>query len=733
MGSGVDIRAVGFVLSQINDGFIFETFAQRFLAQRLGYKFCPIGGIKDRGIDGLELTFGREGIDKFVYQVSIEKKPIDKISRTLDAIVKNKIECIKLYYVTNIEVKDIDHLADTFLESHGIPVTIYDAKWFIANINESDGTVNIYRTFVESYFHEFNQPGKSYEIANLEADPRLFVFLRQQWDKYRKDREIDILLADTLILFALEGTDPDKKILRTKSEIKDKISSQIGFEPSSIMSLIDERLRILSTRRPHRIKHHRSINAYCLPYETRCEIQDRNLTDRALYDQFSSSASNKLKKYLGEVNVKNAFPLLEATFNKLFMEQGLEFATFVTEGTNKEIVEKRLDEIIATVIDESAVIVKNKQAAKRALLITVREIVYDGTAEEIEFLQKLSSTYKMLFLLQCDPKLAIYFNSLAARQKIYLDNSILVPALSEYFLPLENRRYWNLLKSAQAVGTTLIVNEVIVSELVAHLSNLQRAYLARYEGLEKIYIDEYTVMYIDDMLIRAYFYARLHEKVNDFRDFFEVFLSWNLSNAKDEIIDWLKEEFGIQYLPSRVSNAVINDDEYQLLYQELCKRKNSPEQARSDAILALTIYGLRETANETNMGGIFGYNTWWLSIDTITERAVKKVFNERYEVSCFMRPDFLYNYVSLAPSKEQVSDTFSKLFPSLLGVNISFHIPNDISKVIHSYIKEHQNKNTSRLKSIIRQLSEKLRSDPNYWTREQVKHFLDEKRKELTK
>ncbi len=52
--SGIDPEAMRYALKKIKDGFIFESFAQEFLSQKLGYEFIPAGGIKDRGIDGLE-------------------------------------------------------------------------------------------------------------------------------------------------------------------------------------------------------------------------------------------------------------------------------------------------------------------------------------------------------------------------------------------------------------------------------------------------------------------------------------------------------------------------------------------------------------------------------------------------------------------------------------------------------------------------------------------------------
>ena len=64
--TGIDPKAFEYAISKIGDGFIFEEFACRFLASVLGYSFIPAGGIKDRGFDGMEHVFHREGHEKTV-------------------------------------------------------------------------------------------------------------------------------------------------------------------------------------------------------------------------------------------------------------------------------------------------------------------------------------------------------------------------------------------------------------------------------------------------------------------------------------------------------------------------------------------------------------------------------------------------------------------------------------------------------------------------------------------
>jgi hypothetical protein len=56
--------ACEYVLKRIEDGYLFERLAQDLLAAIIGVTFVPLGGTKDKGIDGL----------RYVYQVSIQKQ-----------------------------------------------------------------------------------------------------------------------------------------------------------------------------------------------------------------------------------------------------------------------------------------------------------------------------------------------------------------------------------------------------------------------------------------------------------------------------------------------------------------------------------------------------------------------------------------------------------------------------------------------------------------------------------
>lgn len=731
----VDKDAFEYAVSKIDDGYIFEIFGNDFLSATLGYEFIPVGGTKDKGVDAFQHIFTRSKSEKHIFQLSTEFDHIGKIYGTIEKLKKNGIDFDRLVYVTNRKINNAERLIDEVFEKLKIHLTIYDIRWFSTHSNQSEKTIKSYQIFVDTYLHEYSKPGHYQTIANLDSDSRLYVFLGQQFDDNRVDLKLDDLLADTLILYALEGTDPDKENLKNEIQIKDSIKKYLKFDPQLIDQKISERLRFLTKKPNKKINFHTKELAYCLPYETRTEIEQRNLKDEILFNSFFQETQETIKKYFVDVDVrvKDIESLITKVFNKIFLRQGLEFSNFVLKGDSNSVMEQNLNDVISSAVDESSVIISNKEKVKTALHLAIRDIVYNGSENQLRFLKSLSNTYLMMFLLQWEPKLSTYFQTLASSLKVFVDNSIIIPALSEYYLEEGNRRHWNLLIGAKKAGISMFINETLLSELVAHLRMVRNKYYSLFNQMEMYYSnDEYELLFIDEILIRSYFYAKSKNQINDFDSFIETFVDSELKTAKEELIVYLKETFGITYISNEMWDIKIDEDEKAKLAETLSHKKDVDIKADNDAEMMLAIYHLRNKNGESSDSGIFGYKTWWLSKDTSTYKALLQCFGQdKYPVSCYIRPDFIYNYIALKPTSEEVNNAFNEIFPTMLGVNLSYHMPKEVSQTVQSKIKEYHLKPAVRVKQTLKILSDKLKSDPSLKNRNSVEHFLDQELSKL--
>jgi len=146
---GIDPDSFRYALKLIKDGNIFEKFGLDFLSKVLGYQFISAGGVRDRGIDGFEHAFHRSGLARTIYQLSVEEKYKGKIDDSLNKLKKNRINCNRMVYVTNMHVESKDLLVDQLFGKYGIALEIYDRDWFANRVNESTGTIQSYHTFIE--------------------------------------------------------------------------------------------------------------------------------------------------------------------------------------------------------------------------------------------------------------------------------------------------------------------------------------------------------------------------------------------------------------------------------------------------------------------------------------------------------------------------------------------------------------------------------------------------------
>ncbi|UII31026.1 hypothetical protein LVD17_22290 [Fulvivirga ulvae] len=722
----IDLNAFETALDHLNDGWIFEDFSKQFLSAAVGIEFIPVGGTKDKGIDSFDKIFSRKHRETNIYQISTEKTNyLQKIRNTISKLKDNDVDFDALIYVTNRKVLNKERHIDTLQNETKVFIQIWDRGWFTSNVVNYPGCAKAYQWLIKNSFHFLNNPTKTITVGNHDKDPRLFIFLRQQMEKGADS--ISFLIIDTLILFFLEDTDPDLNKFKSRNEI---ISYIKLFFKNSELSIDEDILRRLNAlcMKPRKIQFHAKANAYCLPYDTRIEIQERNINDIRLKEEFTEQSVGILKKYLTlkDVKVNNIEAILDHLLNKLFYSQGLEFSNFMLHSNSESVVEKELRQVIAETVEEKKVSMNNRESVKEALMFGVREIVYNGSHVQKKFLRSLSNTYILMFLMQWDPKITQYFSSLASNMKVFVGTSVIIPALSEIYLSHHNRRHWSLLKSASVMGIELMVDDVIVEELVQHFYMIKRNYQKYYRENESVYLDdEYNLKLIDDILLRAYFYSKNRGRIDKFDKFLNNFLSPDLKTAKADLISFLSDEFQISYKNDVQLGIEISSAKVDKLIKPLEIDKKNKEVAMTDAKLILKIYGLREKNGESGNLGVFGYQTWWLSKDTSTYRAIRKTFKNEYNVSCYLRPDFLYNYISLAPKSEEVKELYKNLFPSLLGVNLSYHISPEISMEIKCALQEHKDLPSSRKKAILRNLSDRLKTDHRLKNRKQLKAYLD--------
>lgn len=93
--------------------------------------------------------------------------------------------------------------------------------------------------------------------------------------------------------------------------------------------------------------------------------------------------------------------------------------------------------------------------------------------------------------------------------------------------------------------------------------------------------------------------------------------------------------------------------------------------AYNDALQVHRIYARRQAKGESSPANPFGFKTWWLTQDANVRRAAAQLIGKHHGQRFMMRPEFLLNFISFAPSARDVVASYRNLFPTVLGVRLS--------------------------------------------------------------
>ena len=107
-----------------------------------------------------------------------------------------------------------------------VNVKIRDRKYILSHINDSIGTIASFNNHLAAYTQFLSNVARgdeSFSSVHV-TDPSAFVFLQHEVTNRLGDRKLVHSLADTMILWSLSDTDPDKGKFMSEEEIRKKYS-----------------------------------------------------------------------------------------------------------------------------------------------------------------------------------------------------------------------------------------------------------------------------------------------------------------------------------------------------------------------------------------------------------------------------------------------------------------------------------------------------------------------------
>lgn len=383
------------------EGFQFERFVHDFYSTLVGASFVPLGGLHDGGADGFdsEAVCEEIGAPMAFYQVSIQEDYRAKIRRTVSRLREVRRDPRTLVYITSRTVSLPDAEERSLSRDLDVAIQIRDAKYITAHINDSAGTTaafNHHLRHLTDFLHAIGASSIITPSAHVRS-PAVYVFLEQELARRRGDTSLLEAVTDSLILWALEGTDPDTGLMMSREDVLDRICREIPAVRQVVKGRVGSRLEWLSDKRypgGRQVRWHKKLNQFCLPYETRQRIEDENRADEAMRLDVLASFYSRIRedtaRHLDDPAARAAAELTLRSLQTAFEREGLAFASFLETRDNTEYA--TMTDAIAAALAERNVGGREKYLLADAVFATVRCVLYDSVDVERAYLAKLSRT-----------------------------------------------------------------------------------------------------------------------------------------------------------------------------------------------------------------------------------------------------------------------------------------------------------------------------------------------------
>lgn len=620
----VDPALLAVALDRVS-GQGFEDFVNEFMAALVGASFVPVGGRADGGADGYIADHLRQEVRRpgHYLQTSITESVPAKVRHTIDRLREVGRNPASLTYYSNRPITNSEALQYELSTQLATSINLRDRRYIASHINSGDHTRAAFDNHLlglTAFLHRIGASTVLPKSPHVEK-PDVFVFLRQEVDRRQGDVRLVEAVVDSLIIWALEGTDPDKDEFLNRGEIRRLILERLPAARPYLDAYLDVRLQSISLKsnpEGRLINWHRKEDLFVLPYSTRQRIAEDNAEDEAVKSEAVAMFADRARLVLGEdgsgTAVSQAAEVTRRALEVAFEREGLAFAHFVTR-TEVATDYHYLSDAVALALVDEGVPDRDRNTVGDTVMEILRLTFYHSHAAERRYLERLSRTYAILFTLQSEPRLIEYFQEMSAGFYLYVGSDLLIRALSERYLAPEDQATRNMLAMSARAGATLVLVEPVLEEVVSHLraTDLEyRNYVQPAEG----HVDIAMARHASRILIRAYLYSRLTTErshasppinwdayINQFCDVGDLHKPAALSHVKR----YLQSELSLSFESRDDLQRVVRMVDVADLTDDISTIKKAPQLAFNDALICHAVYGRREALGESSTTSEFGF------------------------------------------------------------------------------------------------------------------------------
>jgi hypothetical protein len=449
----------------------FERFASDFLAGEYPNLRTVARPSGDRGRDA-EL-FSPTGQARVVLQYSVSGNWDAKIKTTLKRISETIPDAQILVYVTNQQLgARCDDLRLLARNEHGVFLDAHDRDWFLERIHRNDQTLaaagalaaDVVDPFLASrgIIDQQTRPLTEYERRSA------IVFLQLQWEDETREKGLTKICFEALVRSVLRGTSNDSRM--TRVDIQNRVAGLLpDHESERIHQLTDNAL--LSLKKHKLLTFWGKEDSFCLSHDEKERVEKRVAEVEAAALRTAKEFEraffvHRLATGLDEERAGQLGRHAAALVEKLLLQQGEEFAQAVVKEKMPEVPASSVRQVASRYLAEHAVGASADEI--EMLNDVVVSVLRSPEPSTQHWLRSVSDTYTLFSFLIQAPDVQRVARRIFSHGVLFVDTTVLLPALLEQLDAPGQRIVTKLLSAAVGAGIELRATPGVVEELDRH-------------------------------------------------------------------------------------------------------------------------------------------------------------------------------------------------------------------------------------------------------------------------
>lgn len=707
-----------------SDWSYFESLCSKYLSSEYNTLRTMAATNGDGGRDS-EL-FCSEDDSSIAIQYSVTKSWKSKIQLTKNRLEKEFPNTNYIIYLTNQVIGANSDDLKKDLRTKGYFLDIRDRQWFIERQFKNSVTERAAQELINviaiPYLESANVIRQRRPALTSDESKIALTYLSMQWEDETTDKGLTKIAFEALVLASLKNTNSDNRMTHDNlfKAVYKLIPSTTKHEANQYIESAINKLK------KKRIRHWVKENEFCLTFEeadkikTKLAIQEN---DEKELERFVIQLLENIVPEYKELEKVDCCWVAEKVLKVLdtfLSNSGEQFARSVTSGDIYHVDIENLRGSIVKLISQNH-FKKPIVAIFPDIAIEIIKTLLHTKNEQVRLLlKKVADSYTLYAFLRETPDVQSVTKKIFSHGNIWLDTTIILPLLAETLIEdYEPKRYSHMVKSLVESGVSFFITSGVINEILHHI---QISVICSSKGYGS-WTGKVPFLYSN--------YLEHGNKPIGFLKWVELFRG--TESPEDDLVDYLKEEWGIEFKNlSEESDKIDVNLRYAVerLWEEAhTKRRKSDKNLidetttaqliKNDVESYLGIIALRKEEKSKDLG----YKNWWLTIDSIAWKIrdkIKTEFRDETPYSPLMSLDFLLNSFSFGPSRGLLDRNKEQHLPLFLDFELSEFMPAEILEVAEKTRLESKDLPEHVIKRNVRDACNKLKRHCGELTKLQI-------------